>query len=532
MTETMPYCIQGKDASRRRSLLAKRLEELAAARHELLLQLEELDIQTRNVRLEYNELAPISSLPDEVLTMIFEAGVLLEELHEPRFALLVSHIARRWRGVVLAIPHLWNKIVWDIGLGLAMDERGEDFCPDLNQTDRAESWTKAKKKVAFFLSRSVSAPIDIYIKRFSKVGLEHHYEATSEILALLQAHFHRCRHLSFQAGAPLSIKHVLGQVCSGPAPLISSIDLGINHAYQEDFRIHVPLFPSGAPQLKTAQLDWIDVTSIRHCLEAFQHLQSLRLIGITLNDDDDNEIRASLANALISMPVLNHLELNLYEASALYLPTLVQPTIQFLHIHAHHSNEVIQRFEAVSVTTLSVNYPKSSRSSDFALEGSLQANFPSLKHLILTSAEMRPSQLVSVSHKFSHIERLTCRVFDPVFDIGNVLDAIDAYFSLGDGYSGSLELADAASISIHWPKLHTIAASGLDPAIRDLPLDPRWDAQVSVLQAAGIPIRKLMLPPILVAQTGEECMAKLRELVEVKDFSLDWPTPFERFTGV
>ena len=59
--------------------------------------------------------------------------------------------------------------------------------------------------------------------------------------------------------------------------------------------------------------------------------------------------------------------------------------------------------------------------------------------------------------------------------------------------------------------------------------DSQLDSQVAALQEAGIPLRKLLLPPALVAHVGGDMMARVGELVEVDDFRLDWPTPFARF---
>lgn len=60
-------------------LLSKHLDELAVARHIIILQLETLDARAGAAQLERNILrntaAQISILPDDVLTMIFEEGI-------------------------------------------------------------------------------------------------------------------------------------------------------------------------------------------------------------------------------------------------------------------------------------------------------------------------------------------------------------------------------------------------------------------------------------------------------------------------
>ncbi|KAF7976440.1 hypothetical protein HWV62_6873 [Athelia sp. TMB] len=97
-------------------------------------------------------------------------------------------------------------------------------------------------------------------------------------------------------------------------------------------------------------------------------------------------------------------------------------------------------------------------------------------------------------------------------EIGHVLTALGARAIEGI----------PVNISLRWPKLHTIAVR----SALDVP-GPQLDSQVSALQEAGIPIRKLMLPPALIARASGEMMTKLRTLVEVEDFSLDRPDPFK-----
>ena len=504
----MPYYINCKDPSRRQRslLLAQRLEEFDAARRELLLQLEELDARKGAVQFEFNELqnvdAPISSLPDEVLAMVFEAGVILDEFPKSRFAILVSHVTHRWRSIALATPRLWNTIFWNV----EPDEDGRT-----PPTSVLVKFTKGINQAAMFLSRSASAPISIHIKglygkelwrKRDSIGLAH-------MIELLHANFYRCQHLSIQYGEAWAIEKIVEKVCCGPAPIISSIDFShvLSGGY---FAPTTVLFPYGTPLLKIAQLDLLHIFSTPHFLYAFQQLTSLRLTDLVL----PNKNHGLIADALISMRVLDHLEVFSYHWITHDIPALVQPTIRFLFLHLYPStstHDAIQSFRAVSLTTLSID-----------LTGGLwyslnwppqpQASFPSLQHLILVYIKMEYLKFDGIAREFPAIARLTCQGVDPGFEVGRVLAAMSAC---------------VAEVSLHWTDLHTIAVSGPDAAL-DIP-GPALDSQVAELYAAGIPIRTLMLPPALVAHVGGHAMESLRKLVEVEDFSLDWPTPFERF---
>ncbi|KZP25993.1 hypothetical protein FIBSPDRAFT_1041072 [Athelia psychrophila] len=71
----------------------------------------EPDAQTGVAQLEFNllhsSIAPILSLPEEVLAMMFEAGT---QEQGPYFAVLVSHVTHSWRNIALATPRLWATI--------------------------------------------------------------------------------------------------------------------------------------------------------------------------------------------------------------------------------------------------------------------------------------------------------------------------------------------------------------------------------------------------------------------------------------
>ncbi|KAF7970817.1 hypothetical protein HWV62_22832 [Athelia sp. TMB] len=523
----MPYRVNSKHSSRRRRvlLLADRLEELAKARHQLVLQLEELDAQARVVQLEFDELqnidAPVSSLPEEVLAMVFEAGVLLDELPRFEFATVVSHVTRRWRSVALATPRLWNTIFWDLGPE-ELEDSEETEKP--RQQALLENLEKETNRVAIFLSRSMPAPIDIYISRVRETVFDCDHTAMKSMIKLLHAHFYRCHHLSIRDGDMWCTEQILDELCSGPAPIIiRSIDWGIAYDYEEEYSPMPVYFNRNTPQLKIAQLARFEVVTILYFQPVFRQLVSLRLIGNKLTAED----HALLARALLSMTALDHLELLEFCEYEPHTPPLVHPTIRFLHLHLaprYDEHDIdIQRFRAASVTTLSIDCARRPLGGiGFTLEVPPQTAFPSLQHLLLVNIKEHSLNLDATAHIFPDIKRLTCQGADPDFEVGHVLAAMGAHANKGD-------LASTADVSLHWSKLHSIAASGPDEPLHAGTPDSQLDSQVAALQAAGIPVRKLLLPQSLVAHVGGDMMARVGELVEVEDFRLDWPTSFARF---
>ncbi|KZP24129.1 hypothetical protein FIBSPDRAFT_736244, partial [Athelia psychrophila] len=100
------------------SILSERLKAIERTKKELTRQLQVLEVESIAKRHELrslrNEGAPISSLPDGVLSAIFEIGqpiprgYSIQGLLSPEIA--VSHVTSHWRYVALGTPALWTKI--------------------------------------------------------------------------------------------------------------------------------------------------------------------------------------------------------------------------------------------------------------------------------------------------------------------------------------------------------------------------------------------------------------------------------------
>ncbi|TDL17715.1 hypothetical protein BD410DRAFT_794014 [Rickenella mellea] len=113
-----------------------------------------LETHCRTLALE----AGIKRLPDEVLSMIFELGHL--GATPCAFALRVSHVCRRFRGIALSTPCLWTKV----SPGYSLDQTHS------------------------FLSRSGQVGLDICIPWRASLGGEDKYD---DILRILGSESHR-----------------------------------------------------------------------------------------------------------------------------------------------------------------------------------------------------------------------------------------------------------------------------------------------------------------------------------------------------
>lgn len=99
-------------------------------------------LQLTSYESSQSELGPISSLPNELLCAIFEAGYALppSKSSDWPFEIIVSHISRRWQYVAANTPRLWTKIA-----------------PN-------GPWRHRFEKATIYLQKSKALPLNLVIK--------------------------------------------------------------------------------------------------------------------------------------------------------------------------------------------------------------------------------------------------------------------------------------------------------------------------------------------------------------------------------
>ncbi|KAF7986267.1 hypothetical protein HWV62_35184 [Athelia sp. TMB] len=483
------------DRRRRALLLSERLEDIAAARRNLVLQLEALDEQAKTMQHEVNVLHNIdaltSNVPDEALAMIFEAGALPGSSHWPHFGVVVSHVSSRWRRVALSTPRLWTNVVSRIH--------------DAGSRVRALA----------FLERSKLAPLDIAIFRLEPDDPSPHF------FQLINGHIGRCRTLRIE-----DAHHGMGQAIeclSNAAPLLRSINLGSGTKDREVyFALGAPLFPAGAPRLETAQLDCIDVDTMHFCLPAFISVTSLRLTNVRLNRPTLGSY-IELRDALVALQSLHHLELQLdsYELiHTAHLP-IILPTIRYLRLEIPPGNLDTFTCSLVASNLLVLSLERwDGQEHAFGMEDQSTHRFPSLEHLILTGIDINTPYLDAYAKRFPDIKRLTCQVHPQFNHCG--LDYILQPICLGIQRYAPSEVNDPPNLDDgwdRWPNLEVIALSATDS-----PSNPTLYTMIKMVKR-GRPLRKLMLPDTWRTDHADD-MAVLGNIIQVEGYSLDWPTPF------
>ncbi|KAF7982686.1 hypothetical protein HWV62_27176 [Athelia sp. TMB] len=377
-------------------LIFQQLDKLATARRDLITQLNGLDRQTGELQHEYNALhnldAPISLLPDEILAMVFEAAKPVKEERSSHFGSLLCRITHRWRGVALATPTLWVDIWFT---------QPRSFNPQARRSlniTTSENWRNGP---SMFLSRSKWAPINIRILHFMND------DYTPEFLQLLSVHMGHCRQLHIKYGDHSGLEKVLDHVSLRPAPLLRSMTLD---ADAQRIRLHGVLFPSGLPQLRTVQLHVHDAGCLRFCAPSFTLVTSLRLSFVLM-------ISPGLAytafwECLTAMKSLNHLELIIidYAAESSHLPVIL-PNLHTLSISSSSDRlgDIVLSIQAASLIALSITHFYPERRLELA---QIPDNkFPLLQHLIIGDAKTVIPHSNSLSFKFPHLKRITCKFF-------------------------------------------------------------------------------------------------------------------------
>lgn len=233
-----------------------------------------------------NQNMSISKLPDDVLTLIFEAGprndpVIDDYFDEESaggkplpFAVLVSHVSSTWRDVAIRDPFLWNTI-------------------------------------GFIYSR----PQDLflmYVQRSKACGLDIHFvcdvAAPDFVPASLQ--LQRCRHLTITCHSHISAFHIFRCLKKETAPCLLSFKIDMDYVTDNydhySSSEHHELFQGGAPFLSSVEMCGI---SFRTCELPLGALTKLELsnqydVAAELTEDEFYKVFTTIA------PTLTHLRLD------------------------------------------------------------------------------------------------------------------------------------------------------------------------------------------------------------------------------
>src|ERR1700685_2447906 len=261
------------EAARHKILtLEDRIEETKAADADHLRKARDLEGSLLNLQRERdslkNHIAPISSLPNEILSAIFEEGhrTLPPLRTSPGIEIVLSHINQRFRDVAMNTQTLWTRIAILI-------------CTPFD-------------KVVTYLQRSGTSPFDIYIDididtntgSGSETGLHSESDAllyTSAEWQSIMFHIAHCRRFSARCNKRDVIEDLINKLHPANAPLLQS--LRIEH-FDTDFDFEpyrgsfLKIVEGGAPTLTLVQ---IKGCGLDKCLPPLSAVTSLTLMQAT-----------------------------------------------------------------------------------------------------------------------------------------------------------------------------------------------------------------------------------------------------------
>jgi hypothetical protein len=220
-----------------------------------------------------NELAPISSLPTEIITDI----ILLASAKRDGFGLEwlnVAHVCRQWRDIALNKRLFWSHI---------------DFT-NLTLAGLAE-----------ILARAKEAPLHLEAKVVSHSWDEARYSAFGKEL---QAHVSHIRHLDIgRIGGPVLWTALQHTLFASPAPILEHLSLSYPFP---GWMLFLPkdIFEGTTPRLSFLQLFGINISWKSPLLRGLRYLQIYEL-------NKENKLRvADWLDALEEMPQLKQLVLH------------------------------------------------------------------------------------------------------------------------------------------------------------------------------------------------------------------------------
>ncbi|KAI0045419.1 hypothetical protein FA95DRAFT_125414 [Auriscalpium vulgare] len=273
------------------------------------------------LRTQSNELAPVSRLPPEILSLVFASLSYTQpprQLHrckdptQKSFWVVVTHVCRRWRQVALEQRCLWARI----------------------QIPMGKAWARA------FLERAGSLPLSIVQDQASHYGL-----LENRVLQFVTKNLPRVKDL--QICIPRAHMFQAEQVLQIPAPMLESLDVKFPHYVPADdgilFGVHAPRlrhlrivgwrFPWTSPILQdlvTLDLHYTssylchstDLVPLATIISALKNVPQLEQLAVHLALPE----RDATANLLAELPSLTSLRVTgMMGNTLLFLRHLIFP---------------------------------------------------------------------------------------------------------------------------------------------------------------------------------------------------------------
>jgi hypothetical protein len=444
-----------------------------------------------------NQFAPILSLPNELLSAIFQQGHLHSQ-KSPPIEIVMSHLNRRFRAVAMYTRLLWAKI--------------EIFSS--TPFDKVHAYLHRSGRTAFDLSFNIDTKH--CCPRYSLDPTSAALLFTDAEWGTIMSHMTRCRRFSarFDSDSCIILHDMVDRLREVNAPLLRSFQIESLYWVDEQYlEPHRKILNGGAPSLTTVKVKgW----GLHYCLPPLTIVTSLTLLPASLLTT-----WADLRDILSGNLALTCLVIG--DIFVQYLPdgfesAIILPSLKFLRIFvndrggAPYVDDVLLAISSavlecifidnaieVDLTNIPEAYPQ------LAMSG----RFPCLQHIIISlfgGLDVSQEGWTTLFTVFPSITRFSLRSNDEAVQSESLIALLGHH------------TADSISpMVLILPNLHTLTFGKISkdavPSLCDL---------VSTREAAGRPLRLLHLPAyILHDEALGDSLSRLRERVEVQEYQAD-----------
>jgi hypothetical protein len=248
------------------SALESRIEGTEAAHVYLCRKARDLEILLLQLKRERNALknqvAPVSSLPNELLVAVFEVLAFDASLRHPHIEIVLSHVNRRFRNIAIDTRMLWTLVT----------------ISRYTQFDMVITYLQRSGLSPFELRFDVGGCSDSDSTLGSEIDDDVCLYSESEWKEIM-SHIPRCRLFSARAVDPIFIYELTERLRAVKAPLLRSFRLECTSPYAEPYPAsHFSIIDGGAPALTSV---WMNGWGLYQCLPPLANVTSLTLLQAT-----------------------------------------------------------------------------------------------------------------------------------------------------------------------------------------------------------------------------------------------------------
>jgi hypothetical protein len=438
----------------------------------------ERDILHKRVQ---NDLALISSLPNELLSAIFEAGSPSPPSHPGKlpFEVLVSHVSRHWRHVAINTPRLWTEIA-------------------PHRFNMANT----------YLQRSKVTPLNLFVDLDFEIHTQDHITSICHLITPHVGRWHRI--------------HVVCNWCEGlnafldslpsAAPLLRCIKIHYSKRdvwEQEPFEFDLLrlIFIDGTPSLTSLLLNGV---TLQNYLPPLTSIIDLQLHHPRILVDG-----FILRHMLTGLPRLTHLVFNdlVFDIAGWgTVGTIELLSLRSLHIYTHDADGLICGLMTSILAPLlqsllveAVSSPWASRDFTHTIGlTSVSHNYPSLHSLTIRPFRM---MCLDVWHSSSPW-MLFMQAFPTVKHFTLWFDDVDAFLC---ALNEQIYPPNSSVASLLWPELNTLTLISQS----QYPIITRLRTAVFARIASGRSIPKFQLSESIMEMLADD-LEWLRERAEVE----------------